>query len=93
MNCQPLEVEPTAVTPYSLYLLECAGGRFYAGIAKDVGERFAKHAAGKGAKFTRAWKPVGLIECRSYGSRGDALRAEIALKRLPKSKKRAFFHS
>lgn len=91
MNCPSPDV-PGGV-PYSLYLLECAGNRFYAGIARDVEKRFKEHVAGRGAKFTRAWKPQRLLETRCYGSHGDALRAELALKRLPKAKKRAFFHS
>lgn len=77
--------------PYWLYLLECSGGSFYAGIAIDVSKRFAKHCSGKGAKYTRANSPVRVICCKPYVSKGDALRAEIALKRLPKGKKQSFF--
>ncbi len=78
--------------PYFLYLLECQGGRLYAGIAIDVAVRFQKHLSGKGAKFTRAWPPIRILESRLCGSLGEALRAELALKRLPRSKKQAFFH-
>lgn len=85
-------VVPVAAKPYFLYLLECEGGRFYAGIALDAQKRFEAHSGGKGARFTRAWKPLRLLETRLYGSKGDALRAEIALKRLPKARKREFFH-
>ena len=80
------------VRPYFLYLLECRGGRLYAGIAVDVEARFKKHLLGNGAKFTRAWPPLRILESRPCGSRSEALRAEIALKRLPRSKKRAYFH-
>lgn len=80
-----------ASKPYFLYLLECRGGRLYAGIARDVEARFKKHVRGTGARFTRAWPPVGLLATRMYPTVGDALRAEIVLKRLPRAKKRAFF--
>lgn len=91
MSSQFADCAEPAAKPYFLYLLECRGGRFYAGIARDVEKRFKEHSRGAGAKFTRAWAPLAVLERRSYECRGDALRAEIALKRLPKSKKRAFF--
>lgn len=80
-----------AEAPYWLYLLECDGGRFYAGIALDVEQRFYQHLLGVGAKFTRAFQPVRVLAARPYPSRGDALRAELALKGLPRARKLAFF--
>lgn len=77
--------------PYWLYLLECFGGSFYAGIAVDVAARFAKHALGTGAKYTRARPPLRILAAQPYASKSMALKAEIALKRLPKAKKLAFF--
>lgn len=80
-----------AEAPYWLYLLECDGGRFYAGIALDVEQRFYQHLLGVGAKFTRSFQPVRVLAARAYPSRGDALRAELALKGLPRARKLAFF--
>jgi putative endonuclease len=77
--------------PYWLYLLECEGGRYYAGIALDVEQRFFRHVFGIGAKFTRAWPPLRVLAAREYASRGAALRAELALKALPRAQKLAFF--
>lgn len=77
--------------PYWLYLLECVGGSFYAGIAIDVWDRFAKHRAGKGARYTRANRPLRVICHKPYATKGEALRAELALKKLPKNKKPGFF--
>lgn len=70
-----------------LYLLECADGALYAGIALDPEARFAQHRAGKGAKYTRANRPVRLIGWIAYPDRGSATRAEIAFKRLSKAQK------
>lgn len=70
-----------------LYLLECVDGSLYAGISTDVERRYAEHAAGKGARYTRAHPPVRLIAARGIGSRSQALRAELALKRVPRSGK------
>lgn len=70
-----------------LYLIECQDGSLYAGVAIDVAKRFAEHASGKGARYTRSHKPLRLVGFRGCGSRSDALKAEIAIKKLHKSKK------
>jgi putative endonuclease len=70
-----------------LYLLECEDGSLYTGIAKDVHDRFARHCAGKGARYTRARKPVGIlgyVACPGYSA---ALKAEYAVKRLAPAEK------
>jgi putative endonuclease len=72
-----------APTPYWLYLLECEGGVYYAGIAIDVEQRFFQHVLGTGAKFTRARPPLRVLAAREYPNKGDALRAELRLKALP----------
>lgn len=77
--------------PYWLYVLECSDGSYYCGIAKDVKARFKVHCAGKGGRYTRAHRPLKVLALRPYASKGDALRAEIAVKRLPKAKKLGFF--
>ncbi len=33
-----------------VYLLECADGTYYTGVAPDLEERLRKHNAGRGAK-------------------------------------------
>lgn len=75
---------------WSLYLLACADGRTYAGIAIDVDARFALHASGKGAKFTRSNPPVKILAVQPFATKGEALRAEIQLKSLPKPQKLAW---
>jgi putative endonuclease len=65
-----------------LYLLACADGRTYTGIALDVDARFRLHACGKGAKFTRSNRPLRILGAQPFASRSQALQAEHALKRL-----------
>lgn len=77
--------------PYWLYLLECEGGVYYAGIALDVEQRFFQHVFGLGARFTRGRPPMRVLAAREYPNKGDALRAECRLKRLPRTEKLAFF--
>ncbi len=82
---------PPEPAPYWLYLLECEGGVYYAGIALDVEHRFLQHACGLGARFTRARPPLRVLAAREYPSKGEALRAELRLKALPRARKLAFF--
>jgi putative endonuclease len=78
-------------TPYWLYLLECQGDVYYAGIAIDVEQRFYQHLFGVGAKFTRARPPIRVLAARMYPSRSEALKAELRLKALARSEKIDFF--
>jgi len=71
-----------------VYLVRCADGSLYTGIAKDVRSRVAGHNRGTGAKYTRGRVPVQLVYRERVGSRSDALRREYAIKRLPKAEKR-----
>lgn len=78
---------PAKAVKWWLYVLECESGVLYTGIAKDVKARFAAHLNGKGAKFTRANRPVAILAKASLPTRGQALRAEYALKQLPRAEK------
>ena len=70
-----------------LYLLACADGRTYAGIAVDVAARVRLHTAGKAAKFTRANKPLRVLGAQPFANRSQASKAEYALKQLKKPAK------
>ncbi|CAM2177289.1 putative endonuclease [Paraburkholderia sacchari] len=75
--------------PWFLYLLECADGSVYTGIAVDVQARFAQHANGTGARYTRSRKPVRVLAQFELADRASALRAEYRVKRLAPREKRA----
>lgn len=74
-----------------LYLLECKSGAYYAGITNDLEARYAAHQQGSGAKYTRANPPLRILASKPYPDRSTASCAEAMLKRLPRSKKLAFF--
>ena len=74
-----------------LYLIECEDGSLYTGITTDVERRYAQHVAGKGARYTRMKKPMRLVGFRECGTRSAALKAELAMKRLPPTHKQAAF--
>ena len=72
-----------------LYLIECADGSIYTGIARDVAARYAAHACGKGARYTRSHPPVRLLTTQAFPDRSSALKAEYRVKQLTAADKRA----
>ena len=79
----------TSTGHWYLYLLECRNGRLYSGITTDLASRFAKHASGKGAMFTRLNPPLRIVAAAVFESRGEASRAEYRMKQLTVAQKRA----
>jgi putative endonuclease len=75
-------LETCASQEWWLYLLACTDGRTYAGIAIDVDARFRAHVSGKGARFTRSNRPLKVLGAQSFATKSEALKAEVALKRL-----------
>ncbi len=74
--------------PWRVYIVRCADGSLYTGIAKDVTARIASHNAGNGAKYTRSRLPVELVYTEVGGDRGTAQRREAEIKRLSSADKR-----
>jgi len=75
------------VEAWFVYIARCADGTLYVGIALDVAARIAAHDAGRGARYTRGRGPLRLLAKRRCVTKGDALRLELALKRLPRDEK------
>jgi len=73
---------------WHIYMVRCADGSLYTGIAKDVDARVSQHNAGQGAKYTRAKRPVELVYQETAEGRGVALRREAAIRRLRPEAKR-----
>jgi len=76
---------------YSVYIVECADGTYYTGIATDVPRRLLEHngANGKGARYTSARSPVSLVYEVRCASRSAALKEEYRIKRLTRGQKQA----
>jgi putative endonuclease len=73
-----------------LYLLLCSDGRTYVGIAKDVQARFDVHVSGRGARFTRANRPVKVLGAQHFINRSEASKAEYVLKQLSREERLAW---
>lgn len=71
-----------------VYVIECEDGSLYTGIALDPQARFALHASGKGARYTRSHPPRRLLVTLPFPDRSSASKAEYRVKQLTPSEKR-----
>jgi len=75
--------------PWFVYVVRCADGTLYTGIASDVERRIAEHLKtnGKGSKYLRGRGPLELVFVQGCESRGAALSLESRKKKLSKAEK------
>ncbi|CAH0529642.1 GIY-YIG nuclease family protein [Vibrio hippocampi] len=72
-----------------VYLIRTNEQKLYCGITNDLARRFKQHTQGKGAKALRGRGPLELVWSQTQSSKSEALKVEIAIKKLPKVKKEA----
>lgn len=73
---------------YVVYLLECADGTFYTGVTTDMARRLAEHNEGvKGAKYTKARRPVTVVYQETASTRSEAQKREYVLRHLSRVEK------
>ncbi len=73
---------------YFVYILECSDKSLYTGITTDVKKRLDEHnTSEKGAKYTKARRPVILIYFEKSENRSSASKREYEIKKLPRTKK------
>ena len=70
-----------------VYILRCSDGTFYTGWTTDPERRMKVHNSGKGAKYTRARRPVELIYYEEFDDKIEAQRREWAIKQLTRAEK------
>ena len=74
--------------PYIVYVLRCADDTLYTGITNDLSRRVNEHNhSDKGAKYTRARRPVRLIYSEEYIDRSIASKREYAIKKMKRVEK------
>ena len=72
---------------YYVYLLECSDKTLYCGYTDNLEKRFKTHSLGKGAKYTKSRLPVSLIYSEEFETKSEALKREIAIKKLTRNEK------
>lgn len=70
-----------------LYILECNDKSLYTGITNRLNKRIDAHSNGKGARYTRSRLPVKLVYTEQCFDHCSALKRELAIKKLSKTKK------
>ena len=64
------------------YIVKCSDGTFYTGWTNDLTRRMEAHNQGRGAKYTKARRPVTLIYYETFETKEEAMKREYAIKRL-----------
>ena len=63
-----------------VYILQTENNTLYCGYTDDVEKRFPAHLEGKGAKYTRANKPVKIVWQKEFETKSEALKEEYRIK-------------
>ena len=71
------------------YILKCKDYSLYTGWTNDLKKRITSHNAGKGAKYTKARRPVELVYYEEFQTREEAMKREYAIKQLSRKEKEA----
>lgn len=72
-------------------MLRCSDETLYTGITTDLARRVEEHNSSlKGAKYTRARRPVVLVYSESCKDKSSATIRELEIKKLPRAKKLEF---
>jgi putative endonuclease len=76
---------------WQVYIVRCADGSLYTGIARDLERRIAEHNAdkGQGASYTRSRRPVRLVYREPAADRSAASKREYQIKQLSRAEKLA----
>jgi len=74
---------------WKVYVLQCADESLYTGITTDLNRRLNEHNTDnkKGARYTRARRPLNLIYYESYANRSEASSREYQLKKMSRAEK------
>ncbi|QOP46092.1 GIY-YIG nuclease family protein [Sulfurimonas paralvinellae] len=78
---------------YFVYILECSDATLYTGITTDLQRRLQEHnSSDKGAKYTKARRPVKLVYSQECADRSSASKKEYEIKHLSRKEKLKLLH-
>lgn len=72
---------------YYTYILLTERNTLYCGYTDDVVKRFKAHIEGKGAKYTKANKPVKIVWQKEFDNKLEAQQEERRIKKLTRIQK------
>ena len=74
---------------WNVYIVRCADGSLYTGIAKDVVRRIEEHNKNNllAANYTRARRPVTLVYQEGVATRSAAGKREYQVKQMSRKEK------
>lgn len=72
---------------FYVYILLTETNKLYCGYTDDVEKRYEQHCNGKGAKFTRANKPLKLVYTKEFETKQEAQKEEYRIKQLSRNEK------
>lgn len=85
------EACPAADASFWAYVLRCADGTLYTGVARDPSRRLSEHNGERrnGARYTAARRPVCIVYQRQFANRSLAQQEEARIKGLSRAGKEA----
>ena len=64
------------------YIVKCSDGSLYTGWTNNLEKRIKDHNAGRGAKYTKARRPVVLVYKEEFPTKQEAMKREWEYNRL-----------
>ncbi len=72
---------------YYVYIILTVNNKLYCGYTDDTDRRYKLHKEGKGAKFTKANKPLKLVYTKEFNTKQEAQKEEYRIKQLTRKQK------
>lgn len=83
-----IDFERVFKTMYYLYIVRCVDDTLYTGITTDLDRRIIEHnESAKGARYTKARRPVTLVYSKKCRNRVSASKQEWRIKQMTREQK------
>lgn len=76
-----------------IYIVECKDGSLYTGWTNQLEQRIRAHNEGKGAKYTKARRPVILRYSEMFDTKEAAMKREYEIKQMSRKEKEQLIQS
>ncbi|OOZ35777.1 endonuclease [Solemya velesiana gill symbiont] len=81
-------MENTTEKDWYIYILRCSDNSLYTGVTTDLERRVQEHNdSPRGARYTRARRPVQLVYAEAWATRSLACQREAEIKQLSRPEK------